>query len=237
MKASGNDRFPRGAILVVVLGILATVAVAWVSDEDLVSSKALPWAESQKSAIPAAEPAEFGQGGRLELSSSGIDVSAPNTAEYRLFQVGGEVIVDPGSATGEIVVSCTATAPSPTVNARTPNRPAGFPGPIENLDDAPWPGDVTVDFSAQGSPYSTVTLPTAYMGYGGQPGIEVEWGDWEAGSQNWVWTLPADRESNDARLRFVSLWRTFKEPAIEMVCEATVAGDTARVGTGGRLVG
>lgn len=223
----------------VVIGLLATALVAWISDEDLIASKPLPWHESLAEAIPPADPVRYGDGGSLELLSSGIDVTAPNSAGYRLFQVGGEVRFDPGrDGSAAATITCRADTEPPTVNARTPNRPAGFPGPIEDLEDAPWPGDVVIDFSAQGSPYSTVTLPTAYMGYGGVPGIEVEWGDWEAGSQSWIWRLPAGRAEPAVRLRFVSLWRTYGVPAVELSCEARGAGGAkARVATGGRLPG
>ena len=77
---------------------------------------------------------------------------------------------------------------------------------------------MVIDYSDQGSPFSTVTLPTAYMGYGGEPGISVEWGPWEAGTQTWIWRLAADRPRPDARLRFVSLWRTYETPGIELSC-------------------
>lgn len=237
MTDSGSDRFPRGALVVVAIGLLVTVAVAWASNEDLISSKPLPWAEHHEQAIPPAGPEPFGRGGSLSLSSTGIDVTEPNTAGYRLFQVGAEVVLDPGRAQEEVSVSCTARSEPPTVNGRTPNRPAAYPGPIEDLSEAPWPGDVIIDYSAQSSPYSTVTLPTAYMGYGTDEGVEVEWGDWEAGSQNWVWNLPADFDDQPARLRFVSLWRTFSAPAIELSCEAGSGATLSRVATEGRLSG
>ena len=234
----GSDRFPRGAIAVVLIGLLATALVAWISDEDLISSKPLPWLESHEDVIEPDGPVAFGDGGSLMLTSSGIDVTGTNSAGYRLFQVGGEVSFDPGPDRREqATITCRADTQPPTVNARTPRRPAGFPGPIENLDDAPWPGDVIIDYSDQGSPYSTVTLPTAYMGYGGTPGIEVNWGDWEAGSQTWIWTLPAERADPKARLRFVSLWRTYDVPEVELKCRAEIeaGGPRARVSTGGRL--
>lgn len=238
MTDPGPDRYPRGAIAVVIIGLLATALVAWVSDEDLISSKPLPWLESRPEVVPDVGPARYGADGSIRLSSSGIDASGPNSAGYRLFQVGGEFEFDPGESEGEVTITCRAETDPPTVNARTPNRPAGFPGPIENLDEAPWPGDVIVDFSDQGSPFSTVTLPTAYGGYGGQPGIGVEWGGWEPGTQTWIWHLAADRERPGARLRFVSLWRTFATPAIRMSCEAEGEdGSRAALATEGSLPG
>ena len=237
MSAAGKDRFPRGAIIVALIGLAATAMVAWISDENLISSKPLPWLESHPDAVQTSEPVAFGNGGSLALTSTGIDVTGKNSAGYRLFQVGGELQVDPGRGDdGSMVATCRAETEPPTVNARTPSRPAGFPGPTENLDESAWPGDVIIDYSEQGSPYSTVTLPTAYMGYGGDPGVEVEWGDWEAGTQTWIWRLPADRPNAGARLRFVSLWRTYETPAIRLSCEVeTDDGARARVAGGGRL--
>jgi hypothetical protein len=237
MNEPGKDRFPRGAIVVVVVGILATLLVAWISDEDLVSSKPLPWLESHPEAIPSAGPAKLGESGSMTLTSSGIDSTGLNSAGYRLFQVGGELTLDFGDESpAGATVTCSVDTEAPTVNARTPGRPAGFPGPVEDLSEAAWPGDVIVDYSEQGSPYSTVTLPTDYMGYGGQPGIEVEWGEWRHGSQSWIWHLPADLEGNRARLRFVSLWRTFEVPGAEIACSTELAsGADAELATGGSL--
>ncbi|HZK16001.1 MAG TPA: hypothetical protein VFC52_05390 [Solirubrobacterales bacterium] len=237
MKPAADDRFPRGAILVVALGLLVTVAVAWASDENLVSSKALPWAISEPGALPGTGPVALGSDGSLRLSSSGIDSTEPNSEGARLFQVGGEIIVRPPAGSRLTRVSCRADTDPPTVNARTPNRPAAYPGPTGELHEAPWPGDVPINHSEQGSPYSTVTLPIAYQGYGGEPGIEVDWGDWQTGSQEWIWTLTPERERADApaRLRFVSLWRTIERPAITIRCRAESGGARAAASIAGNL--
>ncbi len=127
-----NSRPPRGALVVIAIGLIATVAAALLAtDEAGGSSVAIEWAA--QAPLPDSPPAAIPGGGSMRLEDGGLRASEDNIEGERIFRVTSVLRIDAGSAVGQARVRCrmsgggartrrarsTAAAPSPARAANT----------------------------------------------------------------------------------------------------------------------
>jgi hypothetical protein len=240
MDAGTDKRPPRGALVVVAVGLIATLAAAWLAtDKPLGSAAQLSWVA--KHPLPDSEPAAVPGGGRMQLGEAGMRATDPNISGYRLYRVTAVLTIDARSAVGQGRVRCRMQVPRPprTLVTHTPGSRASYPRSTgegkELLDQGDVPETVLVEFNSHGTELASLDFGDVFDNYTTIPGVTVSWGTFREGVQVWQWSLPKGRPTEPVVLGFGSIWRTTGAPAARISCAVTTSSGTATVGTRGEL--
>jgi hypothetical protein len=226
MEAGRQTRPPRGALAVVLVGLLATAAAARLSTEGPLGSTSLSWLE--RAALPASRPAALPGGGEMRLARAAISATEANGSGYRLYRVVATLRIGPGASPKRGLVRCTVQVPAVrALIAHTPETRAAYPLPSTELSLQLVPGQASIEFSSAGAELARVGLGDAFRTFVNRPGVVVEWEPFEVGWQGWEWRLPPRRFHRRLRLSFASIWRTSGTPAARIACRTGSASVTA----------
>lgn len=232
---SPENRPPLGALAVVAVGLLATVAAAMLSTTKPIGAVEIDW--EAKSPISDSRPVEIPGGGSMQIVDAGLRTSEANIAGYRLFRVVAVLQIEEGSAVGQARVRCRTDVPRRTIPAKTPGSRASYPRSSsgEDLRKQEVPERVVVEFSFRGSDIGSVELGDAFREFVNVPGVVVSWPPYRVALQEWQWGFPEGRPDRDVALGFASIWRTTTEPASKITCTVENAEGAATATTEGRL--
>lgn len=227
-------RPPRGALIVIAIGLLATLAAAALSTDKPLGAATLEWVE--ESSLPAPKPVAIPGGGEMTLSNAAIRSTEPNAGDYTLFRSSALLTIDAGSAIGHGRLRCTVAVPKQTIIAKTPKSRASYPRSSDNLADQEIHDTSLVEFSSHSTDLASVEVGDILGSrYTREPGIVVEWAPFRIGRQQWQLGLPAGRPREPLRLPFISIWRTTTTPAARISCTIETAAGSATVKTAGTL--
>jgi hypothetical protein len=231
---------PRGALIVVAVGLLATVAAALLSNPNASAGAVeieweqhAPLADSKVVAVP-------GGRGRAQLVEGEMRATGRNVSGYQLFRATDVLSISKGAAVGGGRVKCSIRVPSRhTLVTHTPGNRAAYPRPSEEdeLIKQEVPENVVVEFNAKGTDVALVELGDAFEKFSNERGITVSWSSFRIGQQGWQWGLPQGRTIRPLRLAFGSIWRTTVPPSARVSCLLTTSAGSVSVGTAGTLPG
>lgn len=229
-----DSRPPFGALAVIAVGLLATVAAALLSTNKPIGAAPVEWIE--KAPLPDSRPVAIPGGGAMRLRDGGLRASEPNASDYRLYRVAAVLTIDAGSAIGQGRLTCAIHVPQRTIIAKTRGSRASYPRSSEELFDQPSPESILVEFNSRGTDLAVLEMSDAIgMRYTEQRGIVVEWAPYKVGQQVWQWGFPPGRPAQSLVLPFVSVWRTTATPAAKLACTLTTAAGSATVRSSGEL--
>jgi hypothetical protein len=229
----GFAGIPRGAIAVVVAGlVLSAVAALLTIDEDEGGAR-LDW--ELHGDIADSSSAPLGAEGSLEIRDAGIEATRDNASGFGLFRIAGALVVDFGGYDGRAEAHCTVRVPPGSVLARTPGKRAAYPLPSDDLPSQAVPELSVVRFNAKGTDIVGVEVEDAFDDFTNADAAKVEWTPYRQGEQGWAWVLPAGRRAEPVRLAFMTMWRTTGKPGAGIVCSARAADEAARAATSGKL--
>jgi hypothetical protein len=227
---------PRGAVIVVAVGLFACLLAAVLATDktsgapaqlEWVQMKPLP--DSRHEAVPAG-------GGEMWLSEGGIRATGTNVSGYTLYRVATALKISTGSPVGGGRVLCEAKSPPKTEVAQTAGSRASYPRSSEKLYEQEVPENVVVEFSSHGTYAALVELGDAIGSrFATEPGIKLEWPPYRVGVERWEWFLPPGPPSETLRLPFASYWRTTALPSAGISCTLTTSAGTSTVKTHGAL--
>ena len=232
--AADEDRVPRGAVAVVVVGLALSLLAALLTVEESEGGERLDWERS--GAIPDSRPAKLGQGS-ARIVDAEIVATRANASGYSLFRASGTLDLDLAAFDGRGEARCTARVPKRTVLARTPGKRASYPLPSDDLRTQAVPELSVVRFNAKGSDTVGVELEDAFNVFTSADGVKVEWAPYQQGEQTWEWVLAPEKRNEPLTLSFATMWRTTTTPGAAFDCSVEAGPDTARVRTAGRLGG
>lgn len=239
MADENEIRPPRGALVVIAVGLIATIAAALLSTDSTSAGAAeLEW--ELKQPIADSRPVEVpGGGAEMRLVEAGFRGTGTNVSGYQLYRVAAVLAIDKGAPVGSGRVTCTIEVPQRTIVAHTPNNRGSYPRPSEeeDLTKQEVPEKVVVEFNAHGTDAAIVELGDAFGQFVGERGVTVSWTPFRIGQQGWQWGLPAGRPGKPLELGFASIWRTTATPAAQITCRLTTSAGSASVATGGTLAG
>jgi hypothetical protein len=230
---AAKDSVPRGAIAVVIVGLVLSVVTALLTIDEDEGGERIDWELSAE--IPGSGPSSLGSEGSLEIADAKLDATRDNASGYSLFRVSGTAILDLGGYEGRSQARCTVRVPPRSVLARTPGKRAAYPLPSEDLRSQAVPELSVIRFNAKGSDLVGVEVEDAFDQFTNGDPVKVDWAPYREGEQTWEWVLdPADR-SEPVRLAFMTMWRTTERAGGRIVCAATAGGDSARAATSGSV--
>ena len=235
IAGEGPDNPPRGALIVIAVGLVATLAAAVLANENL-SGDAARLEYVQSRTLPDSGAVEVpGGGGEMRLTDAGLEATGTNISGYSLFRSAAVLNVDRDSPVGSARILCAMRAPGGTEVAQTPELRASYPRSSENLADQEAYDTSLVEFASKGSGLSVVDMEDLPDAYATEKGIKLEWPTYKVGVERWRWFLPPGPPRKDLVLPFATVWRATKIPAMEISCTLTTSAGTATVETAGAM--
>jgi len=234
MADEKQDRPPRGALVVIAVGLIATVFAALLSTDEPIGAATLEWVE--KTPMPDSKVVSIPGGGQMQLTEAGIRATEPNISDYTLYRVSAVLTINAGSAVGQGRLRCSVHVPPGAEAAKTQKSRAAYPRSSEDLVEQEVSETSLVEFSSHSAELASVKIGDVLgKRYTDEPGIVVEWAPYQVGKQIWQLGLPTGQPKAPLHLPFVSIWRTTVTPAARMACTIETAAGSATVRTAGAL--
>jgi len=240
-SVSPDERIPRGAIAVVVVGLIATLAAALLT-AGKGSGEAAHLEFVQKRKIPDSKAVEVpgGKGFEMQLVKGKIEATGSNVAGYQLFRVLTTLRIDKGAPIGGGRLACSTHAlGAGTLIAQSSNglRMLYPRSSEEGIYGQPVPETVLAQFSSHG--YELAVLEEVFEDMPARwatiKGVKLEWGEYEEGTENLHYFLPEGKAKATVDLPFYSIWKSTKKPAAQISCTLEVSAGKATVKTEGAL--
>lgn len=234
--APEDNRVPRGALIVVAVGLLACVVAAVLATAPGEGQAAnLQWIK--RAPIPDSAPVGVpGGSGQMRLVDGEIKATGSNFSGYALFLAGATLEIDAGSPVGDGRVRCTAAARQRTEIAQTSGGlRATFPRSSEaGIYSQDVPETLLVDFSARGGEL-VVLEPDHFESFTTERGVKLEWPKFEEGTENLRYFIAGGKPKQDLVLPFYTVWKTSAVPAVGLSCTLTTSAGKATARTAGEL--
>ncbi len=226
---------PRGAIAVVIVGLVATLAAAALAtDKSGGAWVEVEWAA--RGALPDSSPARIPGGGSMKVEDAGLRATETNINGERIFRLAAVLRIDADSAVGQARVDCTMRGGGGEL-ARTGDNRGAFPRSTseESLTKQNVPDRVGLKFHISGGEYASLELGDAFDVYTPLRGVVGTWEKHRTSSMGWQWGLPEGRPEEPLTLGFASFWKTTRAPSGSIVCTLENALGSAMVRTAGSL--
>lgn len=233
----GPDNPPRGAVVVVAVGLFATFAAALLANENLAGDAAqLEYVQSRALPDPEPVPVPGGGSGEMRLTDLGLVATGTNISGYNLFRSAATLEVDRGTPIGRARILCAMRAPGGTEAAQTPDLRASYPrSSEENLMAQESYDTALVEFSSKGTGLAVVEMEDLPDAWATVKGIKLEWPTYKVGVERWRWFLPPGTPAKKLVLPFATIWRATKIPAVEVSCALTTSAGTATIEASGAM--
>jgi hypothetical protein len=235
-----DNRIPRGAIAVVVVGVLACIAAALLtagkgSGEaahlEFVQGRAMPG--SKPVAVPGSKEA------KMSLLEGKIQSTGINVAGYSLFRVISTLKIDKEAPVGEGRVLCSvhATKKGTEIGQSSNGLRTTYPrSSEEGIYGQPVPETILVQFSSHGYELAVLEvlegLPERFTTI---EGVKVNWPKYEVGTEHIEYFLPEGKPKAPIELPFYTVWKSQDPPAAKIACKLEVGAGNATVETEGSL--
>jgi hypothetical protein len=236
MDLGPDSRPPRGALAVVAIGLVATLAAALLStDEAGGSSVEIEW--EARAPIADSAPAAIPGGGSMRLEDGGLRVTEANIEGERVYRATSVLRIDAGSSVGQARVRCRMSGAPGAELGRTVNSRGAFPRSSGeySLAKQEVPGSVGIRLPIRGAEYASLEMEDAFGTFTNLPGVVVSWMPHRIHSQEWQWGLPQGRPERGLELGLATFWRTTGPISVEVSCTLETGGGKAAVHTAGAL--
>ena len=237
-SASADERIPRGAIVVVLVGLVATLAAAVLSGNASGGSAAhLEWVEQHK--LPDSE--KVGVPGnpdaKLQLIDAKLQSTGTNVAGYALFRVLATAKLDKGVKFEEGTTLVCSIHTGILIAQSTGELRMLYPRSSETgIYGQPVEEEVVAQFASHG--HFAAVLEVGYdmpARYTTVQGVKLEWPEYEVGTENLEYLLPKGTPKAAVELPFYAIWKSTRRPSAQISCELKSGAGTATVETGGHM--
>jgi hypothetical protein len=227
-----DSRPPRGALIVVVVGLIACLVAALASTgKGEGEAASLEWvqasdgADSKVVAVPGAR-------GEMQLADTHIRATGTNVSGYSLYIVSSTFTVSAGSPIGGGRILCAVTAPRGTEVAQSAGGLRGtYPRSSEDgIFSQEVPETVLMDFSSHGGELASLEVPDRPRSFTTERGVKLEWPEYEVGTERLQYSI-AGKPEKDLVLPFFTVWKTTDVPSAKIGCTVKTSAGTATART------
>lgn len=226
------NRPPRGALIVIAVGLVACAVAALASTGKGEGEAAnLEWVQASEPVESKAVPIAGGKG-EMQLTEARIRATGTNVSGYSLFITSSKLIVSAGSPIGGGRILCAVKAPKGTEVAQSSGGLRGtYPRSSEDgIYNQEVPETVLMDFSSKSSELAVLEFPDRPRRFTTEQGVKVEWPKYEVGTEHIKYFITG-KPKQDLELPFFTIWRTTDVPAAEISCELETSAGTSTVST------
>jgi hypothetical protein len=231
-----DSRPPRGALIVIVVGLLACLAAALLTaDKSSGEAANLEWVKNAP--IPDSDPVAVpGDSQTMQLIDSGISATGTNVSGYTLFRVASTLRIEAGAPVGDGRILCAVRGGRQTEIAQTAGGlRATYPRSSEaGIYSQEVPETILVDFSARGA--ELAVLETAGIAqFTTEKGVKLEWPTYKIGTERLKYFIAGGKPKQALKLPFYTVWKTTAVPSATIACTLTTSAGEATVRTAGGL--
>lgn len=229
-SAANDSRPPRGALIVIAIGLVACAVAALASTGKGEGEAAnLEWVQTSRTAESKAIPIAGG-GGEMQLTEARVRSTGTNVSGYSLFITSSKLTVSAGSPIGGGEILCTVKAPRGTEVAQSSGGLRGtYPRSSEaGIYNQEVPETVLMDFSSKSSELAVLEFPDRPRRFTTEKGVKVEWPTYKVGTERIQYSI-AGKPKQDLVLPFFTIWRTQDVPSAEIGCELETRAGTSSV--------
>ncbi len=229
-----DSRPPRGALIVVAVGLLAcVVAAVATTGKDSGEAAHLEWVQIHKAADSKAVSVPGG-GGTMKLTDVDIRSTGTNVSGYALFRAAAMLEISQGSPVGGGHVVCTVQSHQNTEIARSSQGlratyPRSTDGQGVYSQDVP--ETLLIDFSSHSSELAVLEVADIGPRFTSERGVKVEWPEYKLGVEHIEYILPAGKPKVPLELPFYTIWKTTAIPSAAIGCALTTSAGTATTAT------
>lgn len=229
-SATQETKPPRGALIVIAIGLVACVVAALASTgKGEGEAASLEWVQASESVESRAVPIPGGKG-EMRLTDARIRATGTNVSGYSLFIVGARLTVSAGSPIGGGRILCAVKAPKGAEVAQSGgDLRATYPRSSEDgIYSQEVPETVLMDFSSHGNELASLEVPDRPLSFTTEKGVKVEWPEFEIGTERIRYFI-AGKPKQDLVLPFFTVWRTTDVPSAAIECELETSAGTSQV--------
>lgn len=219
-----DTRPPRGALIVVAVGLVACIVAALASTGKGEGEAAnLEWVQNRSTADSEAVPVP-GEGGEMRLTDTAIHATGTNVSGYSLFDVSSTLRISAGSPIGGSRILCMVKAGHGTEIAQSSGGlRATYPrSSEEGIYGQEVPETVLIDFSSHSSELASLEVPDRPRRFTTERGVKLEWPEYKVGVERLKYFI-AGKPENDLELPFFTVWKTTAAPAAKISCALLTA--------------
>jgi hypothetical protein len=217
-----KDRIPRAAVIIVAIGLIATLAAAVLSGGggggeaahlEFVQKAKIP--DSKAVLVPGSKTA------KMQLVDGTIKATGTNVASYELFRVLSIVKIDAGARIGgELLCSMHATRVGTLIAQSSGGLRMLYPRSSKTGISGLEPEPVIAQFASHGREYAYLEevvddIPDYFTSI---QGVKVGWPKYEEGTEHLLYYLPHGKAKKTVELPFFTIWKTTKAPAAQISC-------------------
>ncbi|MBS1887960.1 MAG: hypothetical protein JSU06_12310 [Actinobacteria bacterium] len=235
-----EQRIPRGAVVVVLVGLVATLAAALLATEkgggeaanlEFVQQRKIP--DSKPVGIPGA--AKF----HMQLVENKVQSTGTNVAGYALFRVIAVLKIDQGAplSGGRLVCSVHAPRTGTLIAQSSGGLRATYPRSNESgIYGQEMSETVLIQFASHSSELAVLEVKDLKQPrWASIQGVKLQWPEYEEGTEHLDYTLPQGKAKAAVELPFFTIWKSKKPPAAQVACRLQVPAGKATVETEGSL--
>jgi hypothetical protein len=243
-----DNRIPRGAIVVVVIGVLATIAAALLTTGKGGGEAAnLEWVQQAKIADSKPVAVPGGKGSQMQLVDGKIQATGTNASSYMLFRILTTLKIDADApiSEGKVLCSVHATRSGTEIAQSGGGLRATYPrssektstGELKGIYTQEVPEKVTMQrFSSHGTEQATLEVGDLVQpGFSTVKGVKLEWPEYEVGTEHLRYLLPKGKDKPTVELPFYTIWKTTRAPAAQIACTLETSAGKATAETEGSL--
>jgi len=232
-----RERPPRGAIVIVAIGLVACL-VAVVASTGKGEGEAAHLEFVKTAQIPDSKPVPVPGGTqKMQLVDGLIRSTGTNISGYNLFQVATVLQIEAGAPVGNSRILCSISAPHGAEIAQSSGGlRALYPRSSEGgIFKQEVPETVLINFSSHSSELAVLEIGDLKVNrFTNEQGVKVEWPEFEEGTEHLKYFIKG-KPKQDLRLPFNSIWRSTAIPAAQISCALTTSAGKATVETKGAL--
>ncbi len=232
MADESKIRPPRGALIVIAIGLIATVAAALLATDKASGEAArLEWVRK----VPMADsrPAPLPGGTTMQLVDGSIRTTGLNVSGYSLFRVSTRLRIGAGAPIGGGRILCSVNGAGPAEIAQSGGGlRATYPRSSAGLFNQEVPEAILLDFSSHGTELAVLELDGLPGHWSTEKGAKLEWPEYQPGVEHLEYFLPEGKPKQDLVLPFETVWRTTAPPGAKVACTLTTSAGKTTVRTG-----
>lgn len=232
-----RERPPRGAVVIVVIGLVACVVAAFAAQTGKGSSEAanLEWVMSAE--VPDSKAVAVPGGSqKMQLVDGLIRSTGTNISGRALYQTANVLEIEADAPISHSRIVCSIAGPN---GAEIGHSGGGLRTLYPRSSETGIFGfilePVVVDFSSHGYELALLEneagLPEAFTN---EKGVKVEWPEFEPGTEHLEYLI-SGKPKRDLRLSFNSIWRSTVVAKAKTACTIATDAGKATVETSGEL--
>ena len=217
-----KDRIPRAAVIIVAIGLIATLAAAVLSGGGG-GGEAAHLEFVQKAKIPDSKPVAVpgSKTAKMQLVDGTIKATGLNVANYELFRVLSIVKIDAGARIGgELLCSIRAPRTGTLIAQSSNGLRMLYPRSSTEGISGQTPEPVLAQFASHGDEFAYLEeviddMPDYFTSI---QGVKVGWPKYEEGTEHLLYYLPHGKAKKTVELPFYTIWKTTRAPAAQIAC-------------------